>query len=66
MIYPRESPQSLGFEAGLLQTHLYFDNMTDFPNLPGLNRVAPGSDAMCIDTGDVYILRGDTGKWEVL
>jgi hypothetical protein len=45
---------------------LFFDTMADYPDLPGLDRAAPGSDATCVETGDVYILRGDTGTWEVL
>ena len=63
MIYPREAPQNLG--GGQLQVHLYFDTMADLPNLPGLDRASPGSDAFCVDTGDVYILKS-TGIWEVL
>jgi len=63
MIFPRENDEQLN--DGKLKRHLYFDTMTDYPNLPGLDRAAPGSDAFCIDTGDVYILRGDTGVWGV-
>ena len=65
MIYPRENPTPLD-GSGKLQRHLYFDTMDDFPDLPGLDRAAPGSDAFCVDTGDLYILRADTGEWEVL
>ena len=64
MIHPRESPVNLTGDK--LQYRLYFDTMADYPNLPGLDKAAPGSDATCLDTGDVYILRGDTGTWEVL
>ena len=63
MIYPREN--AVQIDGGKLQVHLYFDTMTDFPNLPGLDRVAPGSDAFCVATGDAYILSG-AGVWEVL
>ena len=64
MIYPRERPTAVG--GAKLQHHLYFDTMDDFPDLPGLDRVARGSDAFCVDTGEAYILRGDNGEWEEL
>ena len=64
MIYPRTNPTHYG--TGLPQYHLWFDTMDDFAGLPGLDECAPGSDATCVDNGDVYILRGDTGTWEVL
>ena len=64
MIYPREGAVQL--EGGQLQRHLYFDTMADFPDLPGLDRAAAGSDAFCVETGDAYILRGDTGEWGLL
>jgi hypothetical protein len=38
--------------------------MADFPNLPGIDRAAAGSDAYCLATGDVYILNS-LGVWEV-
>jgi hypothetical protein len=63
IIYPRENPVKLEI-AGKLKQMLYFDTMADFSNLPGLDRVAPGSDAYCISTQDVYILSG-AGVWEV-
>ena len=64
MIYPRENPTPL--EGGKLQTHLYFDSMADFPDLPNFDRrAAPGSDAFCVDTSDAYILNS-VGVWEVL
>jgi hypothetical protein len=50
----------------MLQHHLYFDTMADYPDLPKLDRAAPGSDAFCVDTGDVYILSAESGEWEVL
>lgn len=62
MIYARTNAVQL--DGGKLQQHLYFDTMDDFPNLPGLDRAAPGSDAYCVATGDVYILSG-AGVWEV-
>ena len=43
--------------------HFYFDSMADFQSLPTLETVAPGSDALCVDTGVTFILRGDTGLW---
>jgi hypothetical protein len=43
-----------------------FDTMADYPDLPGLDRVAPGSTAFCLDTSDAYMLRSDTGEWEKL
>ena len=49
-----------------MQHRLYFDTMKDFTNLPDMERAAPGSDALCLETGEIYILRGDTGTWEVL
>ena len=64
MIYNRENPTQIWNQTKLL-LHLYFDTMADFPNLPGLDAIAPGSDAFCIDTGDAYILSG-AGIWEVL
>ena len=63
MIYPREPDTQLN--GGQLQRHLYFDTMADFPNLPGFDRAASGSDAFCIATGDAYILNS-LGVWEVL
>ena len=63
MIYPRENPIDLG--GGKLKRSLFFDTMADFANLPGLDRAAPGSDALCVEAGDVYILSG-AGVWEVL
>ena len=62
MIYPREN--AVQIDGGKLQLHLYFDTMADFPSLPGLDRAAPGSDAYCVATQDVYILNSD-GTWEV-
>jgi len=62
MIYPRENPSNFG---GKLQLHLYFDTMADLPNLPGLDRAVPGSDAFCLDTSDAYVLNGN-GTWEVV
>jgi len=60
MIYPRESPTVVG---GLTtQRHLYFDTMADFPDLPGLDKAALGSDAYCIDTQVTYILNSG-GAW---
>jgi len=64
LIYPRENPTPLN--GGKMQHHLYFDTMADFPNLPKLDRVAAGSDAFCVETGDACILRGDTGEWELI
>ena len=62
MIYPRENAKVI--TGDLPQVHLYFDTMTDFPNLPGKGRAAPGSTAYCLATKDVYILNG-SGIWEV-
>jgi len=67
MIYPREKHSFLSGEKPVM--HLNFDSMADFPDLVkdyGLDKAAPGSDAFCVDTGDLYILRADTGEWEVL
>ena len=63
MIYNRENPNKIWNEEKE-QYHYYFDTMTDLPNLPGLDEVAPGSDAYCVATQDVYILNGN-GVWEV-
>ena len=63
MIYPRENPVDLG--GGKLKQYLYFDTMADYPNLPGLDRAAPGSDAGCVDTGDAYVLNG-AGEWRLM
>ena len=64
MIYPRENPTPL--QGSKMQHHLFFDTMADYPNLPNLDRVAPGSDAFCVETGDAYVLRADTGIWGLL
>lgn len=64
MIYPRENPENVGSNNGKILAHLYFDTMEDYTDLPGLDKVAPGSDAMCIETSAVYILRRDTGAWK--
>jgi hypothetical protein len=61
MIYPRENAVDLG--GGKLQLHLYADAAADVANLPGIDRAAPGSDAYCLATQDVYILNG-SGTWE--
>jgi hypothetical protein len=54
LIFPRKYPTVVG---GLtLQHHLYFDTMADFPNLPGLNKAAKGSDAYCIEEKIWYVL----------
>ena len=62
MIYPRENPTHYG--VGKWQRHLYFDTMADYGGLPMLDEAAPGSDAACLETGDVYILGGD-GEWRL-
>ena len=62
MIYPRSNAVQL--EGGNLQVHLYMDTLADYPYLPGLDKVAAGSDAYCLDTQDVYILNS-SGVWEV-
>ena len=62
MIYPRENATIIN--SGPPLQHLYLDTMADLPNLPGLDRAAPGSDAYCVATQDVYILNG-LGIWEV-
>ena len=64
MIYTREAPENLDSNTGKLTVHLYFDTMDDYDELPGLDKAAPGSDAFCVDTGDAYILRKDTGEWD--
>ena len=62
MVYPRENATTVGGDK--LQQHLFFDTMADFSNLPRLDRAAPGSDAYCVTTQEVYILSGE-GVWEV-
>ena len=62
MIYPRT--QATPVSGPIPQQHLYFDTTADFPNLPKLDRAAPGSDAYCVTTQEVYILSGE-GVWEV-
>jgi hypothetical protein len=60
MIFPRKYPTVVG---GLtMQRHLYFDTMTDYPNLPGLDKSAKGSDAYCIDEKVWYVLNSN-GQW---
>ena len=63
MIYPRENPVSIGGERLLLK--LYISTPADVANLPDLNRAAPGSDAYCVSTQQVYILDGESGLWVV-
>ena len=61
-IYNREAPTPQG--QGPVQRHLYFDTIAELAVLPKLNNAAPGSDAFCIETSQVFILRKDTGEWE--
>jgi hypothetical protein len=67
MIFPIANAKNLG--QGKNQFNLGFDSMADFPELQsdyGLDKAAPGSSALCIDTGSVFMLRGDSGDWSVL
>ena len=66
MIYPMEKPENLGYSDGRMLVHLGFDADADYADLPGLDKVAPGSDALCVETSKVYILCGDTDTWEEL
>ena len=61
MIFIRTEPTYHDSVRG--QQHLYFDTMTDYTNLPTLDKAAPGSDAYCIDTGQVFILNS-LGVWK--
>jgi hypothetical protein len=65
MIYNREDPVTIGTAIGKLLYKFYISTPSDLPNLPGFDRAAPGSDAYCVTTQDVYILDGDSGQWEV-
>jgi hypothetical protein len=51
-------------KKGKQLVHLYIDTTDDVTGLPGLDTAAPGSDAYCVATQDVYILSG-AGTWEV-
>ena len=62
MIYQREKQIETG--VGKPKAMLYLDTMDDFVDLPGLDKVAPGSDAYCVATQDVYILNS-LGEWVV-
>ena len=63
MIYLRENETKI-FNQEKPLCKYYFDTMADFADLPGLDRVAPGSDAYCIADQNVYIL-DSSGVWEV-
>ncbi|MDR1299673.1 MAG: hypothetical protein LBJ84_05420 [Oscillospiraceae bacterium] len=62
MVFERGSPTIIVW--GKRQRHLYIDEPADIADLPGLDKAAPGSDAYCLATQDVYIL-GSAGAWEV-
>ena len=62
MIYPRATPTYSG--SKIAQRHLWFDDMSDFSNLPKSDAAAFGSDATCRSTGKVYIFAGNTEEWE--
>jgi hypothetical protein len=63
VIYARENSTLVG--GAKLLHHLYISNPADVVNLPGLDLAAPGSDAYCVSSQDVYILDGGTGKWVI-
>jgi hypothetical protein len=60
MVYQREI--SSAYSDFLPVAHFYFDAPADIPDLPTLDHAAPGSDAYCVGTQDVYILSSD-GTW---
>ena len=64
MVYPVDPTENPGLHGGKRIVHLYFDTAEEYANLPGIDKAAPGSDAFCVETGDVYILRKDTGEWQ--
>ena len=68
MIYDNIAPVSVGFDevthTVISRQSLFFDTMDDFDDLPDLTHTAPGSEAYCVETHDVYILNS-LGEWVV-
>lgn len=51
-------------ERGSLR-EIRMDSAADLPDLPGLESCSPGSNALDMETGDIYFLRSD-GVWALM
>ena len=66
MVYLRERPTRINYSFQRCWLYkFYIDEPADLANVPDAEHVAPGSDAYCVTTGDVYVFNGSL-SWEVL
>ncbi|MCL1872965.1 MAG: hypothetical protein FWF85_02475 [Clostridiales bacterium] len=60
MIYDRKRPDMVNDK---LMCHFYMTNLSDMPDLPGPIKIAFGSDVVCLEDGNTYVLDAEVQDW---